>query len=138
MYIAHAILSCMMCVFTQQIVLKKEHQGITNISLYPIQGNSSITQVLFGYNSLSHIPYNYFMNLPNLYYINLRVNIITTIDPYAYAGIPNVTHIHLRKNRISEAHQFMFAGLFNLRWLSLKYNRVQVIQVSVFEVNTGK
>ena len=89
MYIAHVLLTLWLCGITAGTVFDKSSLGITDITDHPAPAGS--TEVNFKYNSIQHIPIGYFVNLPNLEDIRFYYNVISDIDPYAFAGTPSET-----------------------------------------------
>ncbi len=135
MYIAQVILVSMLCVITEQTIYDKSSQGVTNITVYPIQGDASITEVRFSYNLLIHIPSSYFRNLSNLNIINMRNNMISSIDDYSFTSVPSVTYIHLKMNHLSVIRRGMFSGLPVLQTVRLEKNRIHTVQPGCFKDN---
>nr|XP_054927510.1 uncharacterized protein LOC126532264 isoform X4 [Dermacentor andersoni] len=72
------------------------------------------------YNGLTVLPSNKFIELKNLYLLDLRNNRIVQIETAAFAGLKNVRFLHLENNPIlSEIKAGAFVGLNKLTFLNL-------------------
>ena len=69
---------------TVQVIFQKNNLGITSLVDYSIWMNA--TSVQFNTNAVSHIPLGYFKNLTNLSEIQIMINVISSVDSYAFAG----------------------------------------------------
>ncbi|GLH12686.1 Protein lap1 [Gryllus bimaculatus] len=63
-------------------------------------------------------------NLPALKYLSLKQNLISFLDPDAFAGIPNIRAIFLNQNFINILPPEIFVGLYRLHTLDLTSNRL--------------
>ncbi len=135
MYIAHVFFTLWRCCFTAGTVFEKSSLGITDITDHPAPTGS--TEVNFKYNSIQHIPIGYFVNLPNLEDISLYCNLISDIDPYAFAGTPSVINIYLFNNKLEVIREQWFSGLTNLQVLDLMENLLHTVEPRSFMDNTA-
>ena len=119
MYISIILLSSCLCVITA-LTYDMENQGITSMLNYSIPENTE--EFRFARNSITYVPAGYFQNLSLLDDINLRSNLISNIDDFAFAGVPSVTRIELGSNQLSVIGKSMFLGLPNLYDLDLHFN----------------
>ncbi len=133
MFVAHIILALGLVIITKQTTFDKSSQGITTMISYTIPAGT--TWVKFPGNSISHVPANYFQNLPALNTISLRYNQISTIADYAFNGVPSVTIIELQYNQLDVIRTYMFSGLVNLRELYLYNNHIRTIESGSFRDN---
>ena len=106
MYISFIFLLSWLCVTSAQITYDRSYQGIHDMTVYTIPVGSE--RVWFQGNSLTTVPADYFVNLPNLYLIYLYSNSISNVGAHAFAGVPNVTEISLEHNDLSLIHENMF------------------------------
>ncbi len=65
-------------------------------------------------NLISQIPSDYFVNKPDLYYIDMGQNLITDIAGCAFSEVPDIRVIMLDENKLPVIKKNMFAGLPNL------------------------
>ncbi len=133
---AHVLLLFWLCKITSgTTIFDKRKEGITNMTGYPIPANT--TKVKFGDNEISHIPKDYFKNIPNLTHIIIPDNVISSIDDHAFALVPSVTHINLGHNKLKLIRKHMFAGVLKLKTLFLDNNLIQLIESGSFNGSTA-
>ena len=94
-------------------------------------------EVWFHSNSISHVPAEYFKNLPNLGLILLRNNLILDLDDFSFVHVPTVVQIQLQYNKLTVIRKNIFAGLPNLGWLFLSRNEIHEIQLGSFKENSA-
>ena len=102
---------------------------------YTIPSNTQ--EVWFYYNSISHVPAEYFKNLPNLRLILLQENVITDLDDFSFVHVPTVVQIQLQHNKLTVIRKNFFAGLPNLGSLFLSQNDIHEIQLESFRENSA-
>ncbi len=131
MYLAHITLFSVLCVMSEQTTFDKGGQNITDITVHPIPGGTTI--VRFDHNSITYIQSNHFKNLLNLNEILLNHNAITDIADLAFAQVPMVTRIYLHWNQLIVVREMMFSGLPNLSILLLFQNKIHTVESGSFK-----
>ncbi len=91
----------------------KRHQSLTTVTGITIPIGT--TTAWFNDNLLTHVPGNFFVNLPNLDTIYFHRNVIFSVADYAFIQVPSVTYISLRENKLTIIREHQFAGLPNLQ-----------------------
>ena len=127
------MLFSVLCVISEQTTFNKANQGITDITIHTIPGDTTVVQ--FSTNSISFVPANYFINLLSLDKIYLYRNVIANIADSAFSQVPTVTEINLSQNQLSVIREMMFSGLPNLARLRLNSNQIHTIQPGSFKDN---
>lgn len=71
-------------------------------------------------------------NLPNLKYLDLDSQNITTINNNTFAGLPNLTSLGLGNNKITAIPANTFSNLPKLEALNLEFNRISSLNAGSF------
>ena len=77
-------------------------------------------------------PNNFFSCNPNIKYIDLSFNHITSIPNGLFNGLTELQKLNLRSNNIESISADMFTGLINLIELDLAFNRLKTIPAHTF------
>ncbi len=104
--------------------------GITNISNFSIP--SDVSWLLLEYNSIPHIPYGYFINMPSLAAIELDQNDVSQIDDLAFSALTSLIKIDLIGNELEIIRERMFGMLYSLQDLRLYFNHIHFIEKGSF------
>ncbi|XP_019634448.1 PREDICTED: leucine-rich repeat-containing protein 15-like [Branchiostoma belcheri] len=91
---------------------------------------SSCTQCVCRSRGLSGVP----QDLPtDITVLNLRYNVITTLNQSDFSRYRSLSRLHLDYNRISMIHNKTFHNLTSLTELFLFYNRLTTLPADIFE-----
>ncbi len=131
------IVALCLSAFVSGTTLLKNNQSPQLTSLTGISIPAGTINAYFDKNAITHVPSNYFVNLPNLDLIILDQNQITSIDDHTWAGAPSVRVINLGKNKLTIIREHHFAGLPNLQILYLFSNLLHTIEANSFKDNVG-
>lgn len=105
---------------------------ITSIPANAFVGCEGITELSLQDNSIENIPNSTFTNLTNLTMLNLRFNMISSID-FAFKGLYKLRHLWLAGNRIQYVAEQAFADLRHLKKLGLATNQIWSISPMAFD-----
>ena len=73
------------------------------------------TDLDLGYNLITVIKENTFIEQENLEILNLMYNFITNVYPHVFRSLAQCTYLYLSNNRITEIVDGAFVGLVNLQ-----------------------
>lgn len=112
---------------------------LTNNALGPNLSNSDFSffgdlgELILQRNGIEVVKARKFLQLTNLYKLDLRFNRIKVLESAAFAGLKKVTNLLLNHNRqLSVIEPRAFVGLTSLRHLNMSDINVQVLQENVF------
>ena len=98
-----------------------EHQHLTAI---PPDIPVNATTLLLGYNSLTSLLPNTFIDVPNLTTLSLKNNILVDIHAGAFAGLSKLRFLYLTANKLAVLHMDVWVGLGSLQKLYLSQNQL--------------
>ncbi|XP_001604537.3 chaoptin isoform X2 [Nasonia vitripennis] len=90
-------------------------------TLNPSVSTINLTRLDLGFNNLTHLTADVFINTPNLRTINLQNNHLSSIEPGTFA-LEDLDSLNLRDNRIESLRKQSFNGLSSLQLLDLSGN----------------
>ncbi|XP_050388839.2 insulin-like growth factor-binding protein complex acid labile subunit [Patella vulgata] len=85
-----------------------------------------------GSNNLQNITATIFSHLPNLEYLNLSDNQISSIDEYSFRYQTMLRDLNLNRNRLMKLNSATFHGLSRLKELDLGSNNIRSIESGAF------
>lgn len=107
--------------------LDLENKGITDADLTHILKllgeEPNLKWLYLNYNQLTSISANAFIGLTNLKELSLSNNQITTLSDNTFGGLTNLEWLYLNHNQITTLSANTFGGLTNLQELGLNYNQ---------------
>ncbi|XP_069560014.1 toll-like receptor 21 [Brachyistius frenatus] len=92
----------------------------------------SVVNLTICHNPLWHIPNNSFAHLPNIQYLRLDSNALTTFNQQAFQKLNQLKSLNLSFNNISELNPSLFRDLHNLTFLSLANNKFKRLPERIF------
>ncbi|CAG9860499.1 unnamed protein product [Phyllotreta striolata] len=85
--------------------------------------SKSLVKLILSYNNVSKVAVGFFDNLPNLKYLDLSNNFLTSFDnAEVFKKLPNLRYLDLSYNNFKSLPEFIFSPLKELRRLHLSYN----------------
>lgn len=122
-------------------------EGVQKITLLELTGNNlieiardelrylpNLEFIYLAYNSISSIETGSFVGLTNLKYLDLSRNKILTIDNDTFKGLNNLSTLYLSGNSLTSLKDKVFDGLVNLKELFLQYNQLNSLGDKIFAV----
>ncbi len=130
MYIATVLTCIINSIMSTDIIFDRKNLGITDLTNIPIPSNTTIA--IFKNNALTFVPAGNFIDLPNIYRIELWINQISDIQDGAFSLVPTLKHLWLGQNKISAPRRAMFQGIVQLEQLYLNHNGIQFLPTGIF------
>ncbi|XP_071326912.1 toll-like receptor 21 [Trachinotus anak] len=93
---------------------------------------TSVINLSISVTYVTHIRNYSFVHLPNLQYLRIDHNNLSTIDPSAFENLHQLQSLNLSFNYISELHSSLFKDLHNLTFLSLTNNKLKQLPEGIF------
>ncbi|KAF7494181.1 Putative G-protein coupled receptor [Sarcoptes scabiei] len=104
-----------------------------DLSMIDFSSFAYLGELILQKNNLEIIRSRKFIQLTNLYKLDLRYNRIKIIESAAFAGLQQVTTLLLDHNdQLSEIHSGAFVGLISLRRLNISNTRLKTIATNLF------
>lgn len=90
---------------------------------------SSLEELEIVNSSLKTIPKDSFSDMPDLSYINLSGNEITTFDPATFIYLPSIIEINLSNNQITSIPDGIFSDNSDLSTIIMSYNPITKVNI---------
>ncbi|CAG9809768.1 unnamed protein product [Chironomus riparius] len=97
---------------------------------------SEIQAVYLGYNLITHISSDTFIDLPKLKFLSLQGNQLQSIDGHMFENLKNLKELFLNDNHINFISRSAFDDLTELRNISIAENKIEYLTEEHFQKNT--